>query len=45
MKKLLTLISCILLLASCKYDDSDLWEKVDDPDKRLEALASRGIRA
>lgn len=38
MKKLLTLISCILLLASCKYDDSDLWEKVDDLDKRLEAL-------
>lgn len=40
MKKLLTLLSCIAALAACEYDDSDLWEKVEDLDKRIEALES-----
>lgn len=40
MKKLLTLLSCIAVLAACEYDDSELWDKVEDLDKRIEALES-----
>lgn len=40
MKKLLTLLSCFAVLAACEYDDSELWEKVEDLDKRIEALES-----
>lgn len=38
MKKFLTMICAVLALSGCKYDDGDLWERVDGLDKRIEAL-------
>ncbi len=39
MKKLLYAISCAaILLTGCTYDDSALWDKVDDLDSRLQDI-------
>lgn len=41
MKRIFLLLSSLLLLDGCSYDDSDLQNRIDDLDEKLEALEAR----
>jgi len=38
MKKFLTIVVCAVAFAACQYDDSELWQSVDDLKDRVEAI-------
>lgn len=40
MKKFLTIVVCAAAFEACQYDDSELWQSVDDLTQRVEAIES-----
>lgn len=45
MKKFyLSIISCLLILTGCKYDDTDLWNAVDDITDRVDLLEQKSAQ-